>query len=60
MVLASYTQLVLDGIEDFVNGEPQWGELLFHFEGSGRIHRENRESLLVEGGIPLILIAGMG
>jgi len=30
---ALYPWLVLDGIEDFVNGEAHWSEVLFHLEG---------------------------
>ena len=57
---ASYTWLAFDTTEDFVDGEPQWGEVLFHPEGSKWIRRENRESMLLEGGLPLILVSGMG
>jgi len=28
-----YSQLVLDGINNFVDGEPQWSEVFFHLEG---------------------------
>ena len=31
---APYSRLVLDGTEDFVDEDPQRGEVLFHFEGS--------------------------
>ena len=30
---ALYPPLVLDGIEDFVDGKSQWSEVLFHLEG---------------------------
>ena len=56
----SYSRLVLDGIEDVVDGEPQRGEVLLHSEDSKWIWGENREHLLLEGGLPLILMAGMG
>ena len=50
----SYLRLVLDSIENLIDGEPQQGEVLFHSEGSERIQRENREHLLLEGGLPSI------
>jgi len=31
---APYPWLVLDGIEDFIDGEPQWGGVLFRPESS--------------------------
>jgi len=36
------------------------GEALFLLEGSEWIQKENRKCLLLEGGLPLILIIGMG
>ena len=30
---ALYPRLVLDGVENFVDGEPQQSEVLFHLEG---------------------------
>ena len=39
---ASYPQLVLDGIENLIDLKPQWGEVLFRFEGSKQIQRESR------------------
>ena len=41
---APYSWLVLDGIEDFIDGEPKWGEVLFRPEGR----------------LPSILVAGVG
>jgi len=55
-----YTWLVFDGTKDFVDRELQRGEVLSRSEGSECIQRENRECLLLEGGLPQILIAGMG
>ena len=49
--------MVLDGTEDFVDGQ---GEVLFRSEGSEWIWRENRECLLLEGGLPRILVINMG
>ena len=43
----SYSWLVLDGIEDFVDGELQRGKVLFRLEGSKSIWRENWERLLL-------------
>ena len=34
-----HPRLIFDGIEDFVDGEPQWTEVLFHLEGLGWIQR---------------------
>ena len=34
--------------------------MLFHSQGSECIRRENQERLLLKGGLPPILIAGMG
>ena len=36
-LLALYPQLVLNGVEDFVDWEPQWSEVLFHLESFGWI-----------------------
>jgi len=52
--------LVLDGVEDFVDGKPQQDEVLFCSKSSEWIWKENRERLLLEDGLPLILVAGMG
>ena len=54
---ASYSWFAFDATEDLVNGEPQQCEVLFRSEGSERIQRENRECLLLEGGLPLRLLA---
>jgi len=51
--------LVFDGIEDVVDIEPRRGEVLLRSEGSEWIGGENREWLLLEGGLPPILVAGM-
>jgi len=56
----SYRWLVLDVTEDFVDGEAQQGEVLFHSKGSEWIRRENREHQLLEGRLPLILVVGTG
>ena len=56
----SYWLLVLNVTEDFVDGEPQQGEVLFHSEGSEWIRGENREHQLLEGRLPPILVACMG
>jgi len=32
-----HSRLVFYGIKDFVDGEPQWSEMLFHLEGLGWI-----------------------
>jgi len=32
---ASYPRLVLYGVEDFVDGEPQWSEVLLHLKARG-------------------------
>jgi len=50
-----YSWLVFDGTEDFIDGELQWGEVLFHSEQLEWIRRENQEYLLLEDGLPLIL-----
>ena len=34
MASAFYPQLIFDGIEDFIDGEPQQSEVLFHLESS--------------------------
>jgi len=45
--------LVLDGTKDFVDREPQRDEVLFRPKGSEWIWGENREHLLLEGGLPI-------
>ena len=39
---ALYPQLVQDDVEDFVDGEPQRSEVLFHIKGLEWIRCENR------------------
>ena len=56
---ASHPLLVLDGIEDFINGEPQQSVVLFHLEVLRWIRREDRERLSFVGWFPLVLVAGM-
>jgi len=53
-------RLILDGIEDVVHWEIQRGEVLLRFVSLKRIRKENRERLLFESGLPLILVNGMG
>ena len=48
---ALYPQLVLDGVKDFIDGEPQRSVVFFHLEGLERIQRENRERLSFVGGL---------
>ena len=52
-----YPRLVLDGIEDVVDGKPQRGEVLLRSEW---IWRENQERLLLEDGLLPVLVVGMG
>ena len=52
--------MVLDDIEDVADWEPQRGEVLFCSEASERINREIWEHLLLEGGLPPILVASIG
>ena len=49
---APYPQLVIDGIKDLIDRKSQRGEVLFRSVGSEWIRRENREHLLLEGGLP--------
>ena len=57
---APYPRLVLDGIEDLIDGKPQRGEVLFHLEDSGWIRREDRERLSFACWLPTIRVTGMG
>ena len=57
---AFYPRLVLDGIEGIVDGESQQGEVLLCSLGSERIQIENQERLLLEGRLPIVLIAVIG
>ena len=57
---ASYPLLVLDGTEDLINGEPQWGEVLFRAEGPEWTRKENQERLLLEDMFPQILVTAIG
>ena len=57
---ASDPRLVLDGIKDLVDGESQRSEILFRPKGLEWAWREDRESLSLEGILPLVLILDMG
>jgi len=57
---APYPWLVLENTKHFVNGEPQWDEVMFRLEGLEWTWREDRERLLLEGGLSPILIIGIG
>ena len=60
MALGADPWLVLDGIEDLIDGESQSSERLYCPDGLEWIWREDRESLHIEDGLPLVLVAGMG
>ena len=57
---ALYPWLVLDDIEDFVDGKSEWSKVFFYLEGLEWIRRENRERLSFVGRLPLIRVTGMG
>jgi len=52
--------LILDGVEDFVDGEPERSELLYRLVGSERTWSEDREHLPLIGRLPSVPILGMG
>jgi len=56
---ALYPRLILDGIEDFVNREPQRSEVLFHLEGLNWIQWEDQEHMSFVGWLPPIRITGI-
>jgi len=60
LLRASYLRLVLDDSEDVVDREPQRSEVFFHFEHLEWIRRDSRECLLLEGGLPPILVTSIG
>ena len=56
-----HLRLVFDNIEDFVDGERQRSEVLFHLEGLGWIRREDQEEhLSFVGWLPPIRAISMG
>ena len=57
---ASNPRLILDGVEDLVDGEPQRSGILFRLEGSEGTWREDRERLTLEGKLPPVQILGIG
>ena len=49
---APYPRLVLDGVEELVDGEPQQSELMFYLEGLEWAWREDQERLSLKIGCP--------
>ena len=47
---------ILDDLENNLDGEVQWSEVLTHLEGLERIQLRVRECLLLVGGLPLASI----
>ena len=55
-----HLRLVFDGIKDFIDGEPQRSEALFHFEGVRWIWREDCKRLSFLGWLLPVLVTGIG
>ena len=51
--------LILDGVEDFVDGELERSELSYQLVGSKQALWEDRECLSLVGRLPSVLILGM-
>ena len=54
------SRLVLDGIEDLVDGESQQSEMMFRSESSEWDWREDWEPLSLEGKLPPVQVLGIG
>ena len=57
---ASDPRLIFNGVEELVDGELEWSEVLYRLEGLERIRWKNRERLSLVGGLPPIRVLGSG